>query len=194
MARRGRRVRSGMCGRFCGTILRTGYADVATFPGPGRRGPQGRTVVRVCAATLRRRDCAATAAMRVRGHRHARPDRLFEGTGGGCGGSSGRERGLVGRVLWSHRVETSARRARVLLLPTGVRVLRAVVLLGGRATRLPRAHQWHDGRRVPERRPAGRHRGQSRVPGGAQAHADPGLGRRHGRCPVHCRRLSVRVP
>lgn len=198
VARRGRRVRRVVRGRVRGAVLRAGHADVAAVPRPGRGGPPGRALVRVRIAAGRRRGGrghAAAAAVPVRRHSHAEPDRL-DAAERHAAGRAEREGGRprVGRVHRAHRVEARVGRTRVLLLPAGVRFLRAALLLGGRAARLPRAHQRHDGRRVPERRPPGRHRSQPGLPGSPQAHADVRLGHGHVRVAVGRRRLPVRVP
>lgn len=199
VARRGRRVRRGVRGRVRGAVLRAGHADVAAVPRPGRGGSPGRALVRVRTAAGRRRGGrrhAAAAAVPFRRHSHAEPDRLdvAEHHAAGRAERERDERLPVGRVHRAHRVEARVSRARVLLLPAGVRFLRAALLLGGRAARLPRAHQWHDGRRVPERRPPGRHRRQPGLPGGPQARADVRLGHGDVRVAVGRRRLPVRVP
>jgi len=187
LAHGGRRVRRDVRRRFRRAVLRAVHAHVAAGPRPGRGGPEGGTVVRVRAGPHRRPAHAAAAAVRGRGHGHAEPGRLDGGR------HRGDEQGLLGHVHGAHRLEARARRPGVLLLPTGVRVLRAVVLLGGRDARLPRVHRRHDRGRVPVRRPAGRHRRQPRVPVRAQAQADRLLGTGHVRVHVHRGRLPVRV-
>jgi len=126
VAHGGSRVRRDVRDRFRRSVLRAVHADVAAVPEAGRGGPTGREVVRVPAGPHRRPVLAATAALRVRSHGHVDSGRLDGGR------DHGHERELLGHVHLTHRLEAHARRTRVLLLPTSVRVLRAAVLLSGR--------------------------------------------------------------
>lgn len=70
----------------------------------------------------------------------------------------------MGRVQRAYCMEARAGRAHVFLLSTVVRILRAVVLFGGRVERFPRASRLRDRGYLSEHRSTDRHRGQSIVP------------------------------
>lgn len=121
-------------------------------------------------------------------HSYDEPDRFDSG------GNRQKEQGLLDGVHYAHRVEARTYRIRVLLLSTSVRFLHATILFGGRVARLSRTHRRHDGFRIPERCPTGRHRGQPDVPVRAQAHADRVLRAGNVRLTVYHHRLHVRIP